>query len=336
MAKGNDGNYLQHSIELAAAKHLATANSSALHVALAHGMAPFEPFERKLAESAPGHPSRCRVKAALGLAAAPQRTDEPLIVTAYRKAEASDEHYPNSAELLRTLPIGERSCKRGGCLTSLRLALLRTLRIGGRSRGLCGGVSETCPEKHRQLAAAWAGSSLRTARASWRREVQSGGVLACPKKLKNPWLFTMDPMTYREGGNSDDYNLHKHDITPLSEALKPYVQSGQPGMVALFAYNVWPEQRRRQFWDFVDELARQTGAAGVRRHWLTHQGGSRNLAALLFSAIDVPEDFLQDAVEEIEDVALVAAIQESEREHATWEAISNIWNGNESNSTTQL
>ena len=311
MAKGNDGNYLQHSIELAAAKRLAAANSNALHVALAHGMAPFEPFERKLAEGAPGL-IRYRVKAALELAAARQRTDEPLIVTAYRKAGASDEHYPNSA------------------------ALLRTLRIGGRSRGLCGGVSETCPEKHRQLAAAWAGSSLRTARASWRREVQSGGVLACPKKLKNPWLFTMDPMTYREGGNSDDDNLHKHDITPLSEALKPYVQSGQPGMVALFAYNVWPEQRRCQFWDFVDELAQKTGAAGVRRHWLTHQGGSRNLAALLFSAIDVPENFLQDAVEEIEDVALVAAIQESEREHATWEAISNIWNGNESNSTTQL
>ena len=312
MAKGNDGNYLQHSIELAAAKHLVAANSNALHIALAHGMAPFEPFERKLAESAPGL-TRRRVKAALRLAdpCAPQRTDEPLIVTAYRKAEASDEHYPNSA------------------------ALLRTLRIGDRSLGLCGGVSETCPEKHKQLAAAWAGSSLRTARASWRQEVRPGGVLACPENLQNPWLFTMDPMTYREDGNSDDDNLHKHDITLLSEALTPYVDSGQPGMVALFAYNVRPEQRQR-FWDFVDELVRQTSAKGVRRHWLTHRGGNRNLAALLFSAIDVPEDFLQDAVEEIEDVALVAAIQESEREHATWEAISNIWNGNESNSTTQL
>ena len=290
MAKGNDGNYLQHSIELAAANHLPAANSSALHVALAHGMAPFEPFERKLDDEKTRGPSRCHVKAALGLAAAPQQRDEPLVVTAYRMANASDEHYPNSAELLRTLRIGERS------------------------RELYGGISETCPKKYKKLAAAWAGSFLRTARASWRQEVRAGGVLACPENLYIPWLFTMDPMTYREDGNSDDDNLHKHDITLLSEALAPYVDSGQPGMVALFAYNVWPEGRRHQFWGFVDELARQRGADWCR-HWLAHQGGSRNLAALLYSAIDVPEGFLQDAVEEIEDVALVTDIQEGEREH---------------------
>ena len=46
MAKGNDGNYLQHSVEIAAAVHLAAERPEGrLHVALAHGMAPFEPCD---------------------------------------------------------------------------------------------------------------------------------------------------------------------------------------------------------------------------------------------------------------------------------------------------
>lgn len=44
MAKGNDGNYLQHSVEVAAAVQLAARHPEGwLHVALAHGMEPFEP-----------------------------------------------------------------------------------------------------------------------------------------------------------------------------------------------------------------------------------------------------------------------------------------------------
>ena len=46
MAKGNDGNYLQHCIEVEAAVRLAQADPSGrLHVALTHGMAPFEKLE---------------------------------------------------------------------------------------------------------------------------------------------------------------------------------------------------------------------------------------------------------------------------------------------------
>jgi hypothetical protein len=43
MAKGNDGNFLQHSVELTAASHLATLSAdSSLHISITHGMAPFE------------------------------------------------------------------------------------------------------------------------------------------------------------------------------------------------------------------------------------------------------------------------------------------------------
>jgi hypothetical protein len=46
MAKGNDGNYLQHSIEVDAAVRLAgTDPFGRLHIALTHGIAPFEPSE---------------------------------------------------------------------------------------------------------------------------------------------------------------------------------------------------------------------------------------------------------------------------------------------------
>ena len=47
MAKGNDGNYLQHSIEVNAAMHLSQMDTNGrLHIALTHGMAPFERFEK--------------------------------------------------------------------------------------------------------------------------------------------------------------------------------------------------------------------------------------------------------------------------------------------------
>ncbi len=43
MAKGNDGNYLQHSIEVEIAHLLvAISSSGGLHASLTHGMAPFE------------------------------------------------------------------------------------------------------------------------------------------------------------------------------------------------------------------------------------------------------------------------------------------------------
>ena len=190
MAKGDDGNFLQHSVELAAANRLAAENPSTLHVAITHGMAPSEPFEHKLSDKKPGL-SRCRLRAALQLADGPPRVGEPSIVTAYRCAGAA-RRYPNSAALLRTL-----------------------------GRELVGGISETCPLKHKQLAAAWAGSPLKTANASWRCQVQPGGVLGCPERLDVPWLFTMDPMTYRKDQPfRDDANLHRNDIELLCDSLR--------------------------------------------------------------------------------------------------------------------
>ena len=69
----------------------------------------------------------------------------------------------------------------------------------------------------------------------------------------------------------------------LSEVLTRYVLSKQPGIAALFVYAVRPTDRD-PFWNFVDDLARGI-RADTCSYWLTHQGGNRNLAGLLYSGI---------------------------------------------------
>ena len=61
--------------------------------------------------------------------------------------------------------------------------------------------------------------------------------------------------------------------------------------------------------------------------WITHQGGNRNLVALLHSALTLPSTFIEDAVEEIEDMALVAAMRASKREYTTREAVMDVLEG---------
>lgn len=99
-----------------------------------------------------------------------------------------------------------------------------------------------------------------------------------------PWLFSMDPMTCSENGNSDDANLDPSDSDLLAPALERYIRSGQPGIASLYVYTVGSQGKNRQsqFWTFMDELA---GRLGVRMpsYWFAHQGGNLNLAGLLFS-----------------------------------------------------
>ena len=303
MAEGNDGNYLQHSVEVAAADRLAAENRDALHIALAHGMAPFECFELQLDEKKSGL-TRRYLKAALGQAAEAPRPNEPSIVTAYRNTCASEGHYPNSAELLRASRVRES-------------------RDGGGACGLSGGIVEICPIKHGELAKAWPQPCVEVACASWRSQICRGGALACPDDLQVPWLFTMDPMTYRAAGFCDDDKLYAADMDRLSKGLAPYLKSGQPGIALLFVYNV---QRVQQcaFRQFAADLAGCIGA-NLCTYSLTHRGGNKNLAALLSPpCLSLPADFIADAVEEIEDVALAAAMQASQREFATREQIMGI------------
>ena len=259
MAKGNDGNYLQHCVEVEAAGRLTQVDAQGrVHIALAHGMEPCKSFEAPKRGQ-----SRKLIENALEEARGQRRLDERRIVTAYRETKASPEKYPNSAELLRTVVGKER---------------------------LSGGITEIEPAKYAKLARSWGGTSVKTACSSWRREIKAGGILSRPDELRTPWLFTMDPMTYSEEfGSEDSDKLHKRDMGLLSDALIRYIGSGKPGIAAFFVYAVWPPLRPK-FWKFMDELAECVGAES-QSYWLIHQGGNRNLAGLIFSDTAILDGF---------------------------------------------
>ena len=257
MAKGNDGNYLQHSVEIEVASRLAKKEPDGrLHIALTHGMAPFEPLEAGKGQV------RGRLDAALKASRDPPRPDESVIVAAYRETCASKDRYPNSAELLR--------CAIG-------------------AENLSGGITEIDREKCTRLANAWADSRIVPSCSSWRAQVDACGVLACPDDLQIPWLFSMDPMTYTDEREADDDKLHRADIDLLSDTLARYVESRKPGVAALFVYGVRPDGQS-DFWRFVDDLRKRTKTV-PRSCWHTHRGGNRNLAALLCSGIRLPAAF---------------------------------------------
>ena len=259
MAKGNDGNYLQHCIEVEAAVRLAEMDTAGrLHIAFTHGMRPFEPFEEQKT-------GICRELLLTKLADSRQRlqADEPAVVQAYRETGASDTRYPNSAELLRA-------------------------RIG--TENLSGGITEICSKKHKCLSKVWLNTNVKTACASWRKEIHSEGILACPDNLQPPWLFSMDPMTYSEHGDKDK-NLNRSDIDILPLALSRYFRSGHPGIAALFVYGVGKNQnRQQQFRNFVEDLKEEvadiiTAPVELATSYfsLRHNGGNRNIAGLIHS-----------------------------------------------------
>ncbi len=256
MAKGNDGNYFQHSVEIAIALQLTKLSmQGALHLALTHGMAPFEPCD-----GLPNGQSRGLLQKALQDAQNSPTCGEPPIVTAYRATKASLQSYPNTGELLAAMI--------------------------GRGR-LSGGITEVDAQKYAKLVEIWSGSGVTPVNSSWRREVRAGGGLSCPATPRAPWLFAADPMTFREDGYADDDKLYREDLSRVSTALKGFIASGEPGAAALFVYAVRPNVRS-QFWAFADDLSSNSGKPVVSC-WVTHQGGNRNLVALICSGIVLPE-----------------------------------------------
>jgi hypothetical protein len=212
-------------------------------------MAPYEPCG-----SLPGGQMRALLEEALQCARRNRFDGEPPIISAYRACNASFDHYPNTAELLAA--------------------------VIGRDR-LKGGITESTPEKCTAIEAVWRQSHVTISSNSWRAEAQPGGVLDCPDGLNSPWLWSSDPMTYHEDGDADDDQFYRADLARLESVLTRFVASGQPGAASLFVYAVRPETRPK-FWSFADELSGRIGATLITA-WVTHQGGNRNLAAVLCS-----------------------------------------------------
>lgn len=276
MAKGDDGNYLQHCVEVEAAVRLVQAcPDGRLHIALTHGMKPFERIHEPK-----GNAHRLLYSALCGAAGEPQR-NEREIVKAYRASWKSQAYQPDIANLFDELKTGKHYPNSAELLR----AVIGTDRLSG-------GITEKKKAKHKELAAAWAGPEIKVARSSWRKQLRPGGALGCPSRLNAPWLFSMDPVTYTENGDKDDANLHRSDLDLLAPTLERYVGSGQPGIASLFVYSVGSqgENRQHQFWEFMDALA---GCLSVQTlsFWVPHRGGNRNLAGFLFSEIELSDGF---------------------------------------------
>ena len=183
-------------------------------------------------------------------------------------------------------------------LRGRRWSDIRIPGVTGRShwkRPTCGRNHGRNLEKCAQLKAVWAQSKVRIASASWRSEIQPGGVLSRPDRLGTPWLFSADPMTYHEEGYADDDQLYRADIDRLAEALLRFVESGKPGADCLFVYSVRPEVRPL-FWSFAEELCGRIGAV-LTMAWITHQGGDRNLAAVLCPPAMLTPMWLPDPIQ---------------------------------------
>jgi hypothetical protein len=203
MAKGNDGNLLQHTLECALAQELSRDRVRGLHLVCTHAMNPFEPFDE------PRHSPHKLIDAALALAE--HAVDDALpVVQAYHVLGASAQRYPNSSDLIAAL-LGDSTLR--GCLV------------------------EVDNDKSQRLERRWRDRPVKIFRGSWRKAVRLGG-LSCPDPLDRPWLLTMDPMSFCRGPGSDDCRLYQADLHRMSATCESYLRSCQPGAVLLFCYSM--------------------------------------------------------------------------------------------------
>lgn len=242
MVKGNDGNLLQHCVEVELA--LALSEGGALHVVSTHGMAPFEKldgttsayklFEYWLRES--------ELRSSLeGL---------PGAIAAYRSVGASKSRYPNSIELLR------------GALSASRLF---------------GVVCEVVQAKAEVLAERlrhpdWQGTSLAVRHGSWRPAMQSG-----LPTVASSWLLTMDPMQYKAGAVLDDESIYRDDLVLVRDTVKPLLEGAHPGAVAVFSYSMTPDVRA----EFETAMNEVFGVDTVTFISTTARGGNKHVAAVV-------------------------------------------------------
>ena len=264
MAKGNNGNYLQHSLEVGIARFLLQLGGGRIHLALCHGMAPWEPCD----EPRRGQ-SRLLLLEALAQAQQPAQPGEPTIIEAYRATNASLAHYPNTAELIASISRRDR---------------------------ISGGIAETDPAKHAALAAAWHRWDLVPVNASWRSQLAPGGTLAPPASLDRPWLFSMDPMTFGRVDGQDDDRLYEADRSRISKVLRLYASQGVAGVATIFVYAMQPEIRHR-FYEFAHHISEEARTP-LQTFWVPHQGGNWNVAAVLLSRIALPTSWLPPGVNE--------------------------------------
>jgi hypothetical protein len=247
MAKGNNGNLLQHAVETAAAKYLVGEDGRELHFVATHAMRPFEAFEQRGA-----NPGAFRLlERWLDAARNPENDDDPAVLAGYRATNASETHYPNTGELLATIVPRRR---------------------------LSGSVCEVNTDKIAELEQAWSESEVAVRAGSWRRSLID---LAAPRNLRRPWLFTMDPMSFTTNEPTDDAMLRSLDLRLVEPVLSTFFETAQAGAAVIFCFSLRPDMQR----NFDDEVRRrirdQIDGAKMLTTCTTARGGNRHLGVVV-------------------------------------------------------
>lgn len=260
MAKGNNGNLLQHFVECELASCLVGDDERGLHVVLTHGMAPFEALE-PLKRYEP-RLFRDRLEWVARHTQAEVENLGYALLRAYKALDASETRYPNSAELLACV-VGDRDA-------------------------LAGHVFESESELASRLAAAWEGHHLAVVHDSWRNHANCLG----SSNPDSPWLFSMDPYTYRTGrAVADDGYLYDEDLCRLRDCFLSLLHNRQGGAISIFCYALQPCHREK----YQAVMERERRILGEKANVEVHlrfadiiaRGGNRHVGALLASDDDL-------------------------------------------------
>ncbi len=222
MAKGNDGNFLQHAVEAELADLLAPAGP--LRLVCTHAMAPFEPFAPRRGASCHHRLDRWLAHARGGRAARPGAA---ALARAYARCGASARRYPNTLEVV-SAAVG-----------------------GGRLSGV---LVERDPDVWSRLAARVAGERVEAVNASW-RQVLRAGRLGPRAGAWRSWLMTMDPYQYRGGPRRDDGFFYREDLRDLTPICREYGSRAGPGALCLLSYSMERANREAFVADVLDRLA---------------------------------------------------------------------------------
>ncbi|MHA1794974.1 MAG: hypothetical protein ACTSUK_02595 [Promethearchaeota archaeon] len=216
MAKGNDGNLLQHTIETELAKLLSDNGNKKIQIVLTHGMAPYEEIKgRKFGKTF----------LATALKKSQEKPDEnsndylPVVFKAYAKCHASKNHYPNSLELIAKI-IGEDNVK-------CDIFEIESWKIG-------------CLECY------WKDNdNIVIHSCSWRQDI--GNIDIVGKDV--PCLISMDPYQYKNSCRKrDDGGLYKSDSCLIKCILKKLANKKVDGALSIFSYSMKKNEMENFFY----------------------------------------------------------------------------------------
>jgi hypothetical protein len=212
MARGNDGNLLQHAVELGVVDAMLSLPAvEALRLTCTHAMAPFEALKDPTTDA-----SSTRLRGRLALSGSDiDDCNLPLLIRAYRHLGATERRYPNTAMLVQWL-AGSRQAALGGTLCEKEVALADELR-----RALPNFEVQT----------------------NWRDLPDFG----CAGQGHQAWLVTMDPYKFTRGTHDNEGVIDASDVADIACKVGPCISSGAVGALLVFVYGMYAPERRAFF-----------------------------------------------------------------------------------------